>query len=65
MSDGNDGIRVTVQAPDWIENGSITLRFTEMRPSAVEEIIESLASIDADDPRLRILKRLWDSLLGD
>jgi hypothetical protein len=57
---------VSVKAPDWIENGSITLRLTELNPHAVEALIETLRDAsEEDDERVRLLLRLWDALTGD
>ena len=55
-----------IRAPDWIEKGLITIRLTELNPSAVEELIECLRdSLEHDDDRVRLLMQLWDSLTAD
>jgi hypothetical protein len=55
-----------IKAPEWIENGSITVRLTELNPAAVEALIESLRDAsEEDDERIRLLTRLWDALTAD
>lgn len=57
---------VKLSAPEWIENGTITVRLTELNPHATAALIESLRdSMDADDDRVQLLIDLWDSLTGD
>ena len=61
-----------IKAPEWIEEGSVTVRLTELDPSACEALIETLRnSAQARDPevrdddRVRLLLDLWDALTGD
>lgn len=61
-----------ITAPEWIENGSVTIRLTELDPNACEALIETLrnnayarAPEALDDERVRLLLDLWDALTGD
>lgn len=51
-----------ISLPQWVEDGHLTLRYTELPPSTIEEIIASLEERDPTDTRIQPLKRLWDLL---
>lgn len=55
-----------IEAPEWVVRGTITVRYTELNPVAVEALIETLRDVlDQDDDRVRGLLRLWDALTAD
>ena len=55
-----------VTCPEWIRDGSISIGFAELNPSAVEALIETLRDAnETDDDRVKRLLRLWDALTGD
>jgi hypothetical protein len=40
----------------------MTFDLKELQPATIEAIIENLAELDPDDPRLSRLKECWDHL---
>lgn len=61
-----------INAPEWIERGSVTIRLTEIDPAACEALIETLRNSayarnpeTRDDERVRLLLVLWVALTGD
>jgi hypothetical protein len=56
-------MHVEIIIPDWIRNGEVTVRLTELNPVATEALIETLRdAMPADDDRVRLLLDLWDAL---
>ncbi len=59
-------MQVEVMGPEWITNGTVILRLSELNPHAVEALIEALRDVlPGDDERVRLLLDLWEALTGD
>jgi len=54
-----------VKLPDWVEDGAVTLKYTELRPSTVAEIVRCLAAQNPIDARVFALRNLYRSLTGE
>ena len=57
-------ISPSFEGPEWIERESVTLRFTELRPSTIAEIIDCLSEQNPVDARIFSLRNLYKSLRG-
>jgi hypothetical protein len=57
-------ISPSFEGPEWIERESVTLRFTELRPSTIAEIVDCLSEQNPVDARIFSLRNLYKSLRG-
>ena len=57
-------ISPSFEGPEWIERESVTLQFTELRPSTIAEIIDCLSEQNPVDARIFSLRNLYKSLRG-
>jgi len=54
-----------VKLPQWVADGSVTLRYAELRPDTIAEIVSCLAAQDPLDARVFELRNLYRSLTGE
>jgi hypothetical protein len=54
-----------IKVPDWVEDGAVTLKYTELRPSAIAEIVRCLAARNPVDTRVFALRNLCRSIAGE
>jgi hypothetical protein len=56
--------RVHIEPPSCFDE-PMTFDLKELQPTTIEALVENLAELNPDDPRLPRLKECWDHLTGD